>query len=116
MKKLFLLLLLLLGLISISSADYLDDWPDNALCSWMENPSPPSYMVEEVKTRGISCSGGVATNNLPVLSTDQPINPDTNKFTPAPGYKYKEFTQETWLSNYGLMPEDLSLFNHFSNQ
>ena len=59
MKKFFLLLLLTLGLnFSSLTADYLDDWPDEALCGWMENPSPPSYMVEEVKTRGISCFGG----------------------------------------------------------
>jgi len=108
MKKSFLFLVLSIGLANISSADYLDDWSDKDLCGWMENPSPPSYMVEEVKTRGISCSWGVATNNSPDLAIDQPIDPNTNKFTPAPGYKYKEFTQETWLSNYGLMPEDLS--------
>ena len=57
MKKLLLFLLLCLGLTTTSIADYLDDWPDDALCGWMENPTPPSYMVEEVKTRGISCSG-----------------------------------------------------------
>jgi len=57
MKKL-LLLILSIGLSQLSYADYLDDWPDNALCEWMENPSTPSYMVEEVKTRGIICSGG----------------------------------------------------------
>ena len=59
MKKFFLFLLLTLGLTSISYADYLDDWSHEALCGWMENPSPPSYMVEEVKKRGISCSFGV---------------------------------------------------------
>ena len=57
MKKL-LLLILSIGLSQLSYADYLDDWPDNALCEWMENPSTPSYMVKEVKTRGIICSGG----------------------------------------------------------
>ena len=72
MKKLFLLLLLFLGLISISSADYLDDWPDDALCSWMDNPSPPSYMVEEVKTRDISCSGGNLINLPPELPLPPP--------------------------------------------
>ena len=49
MKKRFLFLLITIFLTSVSSADYLDDWSDDSLCGWMENPSPPSYMVEEVK-------------------------------------------------------------------
>jgi len=61
MKKLLLLLLLSLGLTSISYGGYLDDWPDDALCGWMDNPSPPAHIVAEVKKRGISCEGGVAT-------------------------------------------------------
>ena len=72
MKKLFLLLLLTLGLTSISYADYLDDWPDDALCGWMENPSTPSYMVEEVKTRDISCFGGNLINLPPELPLPPP--------------------------------------------
>ena len=48
MKKLLLTLLLSLGLTSISSAGYLDDWTDDQLCGWMDNPSPPEYIVAEV--------------------------------------------------------------------
>ena len=33
-------------LSSVSYADYLDDWPDEALCSWMEQESPPEYIVD----------------------------------------------------------------------
>jgi len=40
MKKLLLTLLLSLGLTTISSAGNLDDWTDNQLCGWMDNPSP----------------------------------------------------------------------------
>ena len=61
MKKLLLLLLLSLGLTSISYGGYLDDWPDDALCGWMDNTSPPAHIVAEIKKRGISCEGGVAT-------------------------------------------------------
>ena len=57
MKKLLLTLLLSLGLTTISSAGYLDDWTDDQLCRWMDNPSPPDYMVDEVKKRGLSCGG-----------------------------------------------------------
>ena len=72
MKKFFQLLLLTLGLTYVSYADYLDDWPDEALCGWMDNPSPPSYMVEEVKTRDISCSGGNLINLPPELPLPPP--------------------------------------------
>ena len=103
MKKRFLFLLLAIGLTSNSSADYLDDWSDKDLCGWMENPSPPSYMVEEVKKRGISCSFGVVLTetvdvNIPIAQPD----------AIAPGYVSKEFTPETWLSEFELKPEDLS--------
>ena len=72
MKKFFPLLLLTLGLTSVSYADYLDDWPDEALCGWMDNPSTPSYMVEEVKTRDISCFGGNLINLPPELPLPPP--------------------------------------------
>ena len=55
MKKLLLTLLLSLGLTTISFAGYLDDWTDNQLCGWMDNPSPPEHIVAEVKKRGLSC-------------------------------------------------------------
>ena len=35
MKKLLLTLLLSLGLTTISSAGYLDDWTDDQLCGWV---------------------------------------------------------------------------------
>ncbi|SVC81999.1 uncharacterized protein METZ01_LOCUS334853, partial [marine metagenome] len=125
MKKRFLLLLLVIGLTSVSSADYLDDWPDDALCGWMENPSPPTYMVEEVKTRGISCSGGVAINNLPdsldLATNDLTDSLDVESNFSAELSVNEEFlpdypdlqkttvdTKESWLSTYGIKPEDLS--------
>jgi len=106
MKKRFLFLVLAIGLTSVSSADYLDDWSDKDLCGWMDNPSPPSYMVEEVKTRGISCSWGVVINNLPDSSdVNEPIAaPDAV----VPEDVSEEFTLETFLSDFALKTEDLS--------
>ena len=60
MKKLLLLLLLSLGLTSISYGGYLDDRTDDQLCRWMDSLSPPDHIIAEVKKRGISCEGGVA--------------------------------------------------------
>ncbi len=66
MKKLFLLILLSLGLTSISLAGYLDDWTDDQLCGWMDNPSPPEHIVAEINKRGLSCG---VSNNAPASST-----------------------------------------------
>ena len=56
MKKLLTLLILLsLVLTSISLAGYLDDWTDDQLCGWMENPSPPEYIVDEAIKRNLDC-------------------------------------------------------------
>ena len=59
-KRIQLTLLLAIGLIGPNFAGLLDDWPDDALCGWMENPSPPAHIVEEVKKRRIGCEGGKA--------------------------------------------------------
>ena len=60
MKQLTLMIVLSLGLTSISLAGYLDDWTDDQLCGWMDNPSPPEHIVVEINKRGLSC--GVSTN------------------------------------------------------
>ena len=65
-----LLVFLLFFTANVVSADYLDDWPDDALCGWMQQPSPPEYMVEEVKKRGILCTDGIASID-PNASLDQ---------------------------------------------
>ena len=64
---------LLFGFIGISSANYLADWPDDALCQWMANPSPPEHIVKEVERRGIGCDGGkaVAASNNKSKNTPQ---------------------------------------------
>ncbi len=95
MKERFLFLLLAIGLTNLSSADYLDDWPDDALCGWMENPLPPSYIIDEVKTRDISCSGGIVINPPPEESLPEPINPKK--------------IEEMWLEKYGLIANELEL-------
>ena len=97
-KRLFLIFSI--GITGLSYADYLDDWADNDLCSWMENPSPPSYMVEEVITRGISCSGGVAINNLP-------DSLDNNLPSPGEDVEYRRVTNVEWLKAYNLTPFDI---------
>ena len=77
MKQLTLLILLSLGLTSISSAGYLDDWTDDQLCGWMDKPSPPEHIVAEVKKRGLSC--GVSNNaSASSTTTTNTSNTDTS--------------------------------------
>ena len=117
MKKLLLFLLLCLGLTVSSFADYLDDWPDDALCGWMENPLPPSYMVEEVKTRGISCSGGIPVPpEIVVPCLLEPCDPIEPIVPPIrPGWKILKGT-DMWVIDetdpYWQTPEGLIQKNH----
>ena len=48
MKKLFLFLLLSLGLTFISYGSYLDDRTDDQFCRWMDNLSHPDHIIAEV--------------------------------------------------------------------
>ena len=65
MKKL-LLFLTLYFFSNTSYAGYLDDWTDDQLCGWMDNPSPPEHIVAEINKRGLSCG---VSNNAPASST-----------------------------------------------
>lgn len=60
MKKLFLLILLSLGLSAISYAGPYDDWPDDAVCMWLDIKPTHAGYLGEAKKRGISCEGGVS--------------------------------------------------------
>ena len=64
MKKLFLILLLSLGLTTTSSAGYLDYSSGNPLCGWMDNPSPPSHIVAEVNMKGLYCDDDIAIKTV----------------------------------------------------
>ncbi len=59
-NKLLILLLLSIGVVSPSYAGLFDDWTDNQLCEWMDQPSPPGIIEGLVSKRLIICSKGVA--------------------------------------------------------
>ena len=54
--------MLSIGVTSISHAALFDDWSDNQLCEWMDQPSPPEIIESLVSKRKISCSEGIAKN------------------------------------------------------
>ena len=70
MKKLLLLILLSLGLTTISYGVYLDNWTDNELCGLVDNPLPPSHIIDEVNVRGLYCEGGVAIKTLKTITKE----------------------------------------------
>ena len=73
MKKLLLLILLSLGLTTISYGDYLDNWTDNELCGRIDNPLSPAYIIAEVNMRGLYCEGGVAIETVKTPTTKELI-------------------------------------------
>ena len=59
-NKIPILVLLLIGTVSPSSASLFDNWTDNQLCEWMDQPSPPGIIQNLVNKRKIVCSEGEA--------------------------------------------------------
>ena len=87
MKKLFLFILLSLGLSAISYAGPYDDWPDDAVCMWLDmKPTHAGYLGES-KKRGISCEGGKAVKATPKATS---VSKTTQKTTTSPKVKPKE--------------------------
>jgi len=49
------LFLFLSSIISLSHANFLDDWTDEDLCRWMDASSIPEHISEEIYTRKVVC-------------------------------------------------------------
>jgi len=54
-KKFLFLFLFLSSLISISHANYLDDWTNEDLCRWMDAEIIPEHISDEMYVRNIIC-------------------------------------------------------------
>jgi len=99
-NRLFILLLLSIGVTSISHATLFNDWSDNQLCEWMDQPMPPGVIKNLVYKRKISCSEGVAVIKVPIVPSNAfdgnynfkltLTNPDGNSW--SPGYGLIEIT------------------------
>jgi hypothetical protein len=102
-KSILLPLLLAIGLIGPTFAGFLDDWPDDALCGWMENPSPPAHIVEEVQKRGIGCEGGKAV--VGAAQTNKITS--TNKKTTTSNRASSSVDKEITIYDVAFSPEVL---------
>ena len=60
----FFLPLILVNLISISYANYLDDWSNEDLCRWMDADLIPEHISDEANMRGLSCYVSCFTGEL----------------------------------------------------
>ena len=49
------LFLFLSSIVSLSHANFLDDWTDEDLCRWMDAASIPEHISEEIYTRKTIC-------------------------------------------------------------
>lgn len=71
MKKIFLFLFLITAVVSISYADYRDDFPDESICLFLIKKPVNPYYVDAAEKRGITCSGGnLISKNSPDLITN----------------------------------------------
>jgi len=60
----FFLPIILVNLISISYANYLDDWSNEDLCRWMDADLIPKHISDEVSMRDLSCYISCFTGDL----------------------------------------------------
>ena len=59
-KRILLTLFLAIGLTGLSFAGPYDDWPDDAVCMWLDmKPTHAGYLAE-AKKRSLTCEGGKA--------------------------------------------------------
>jgi len=96
-KKLFLLILLSFGLTTISYAGPYDDWPDDAICMWLDMKPTHAGYLGEAKKRGLSCEGGVAVKT----STSNNSTPSTS----SSSAKGEGITRFSGLNDEAITPE-----------
>ena len=102
MKK-YLLLLLSFVLANSSFADsHFHDWPDNAICSWVEQR--PEVYGPEAQRRGLDCNGLVSKSTVLV---DAKSNTSAAKVTNKLGYPDGELREP---KSYSIFSSEASYF------
>ena len=94
MKKLFLLILLSLGLSAISYAGPYDDWPDDSICMWLDMKPTHAGYLGEAKKRGLSCEGGVAIKTSSVTAESTTTTMKKTQIEWVDGLYAKSITDE----------------------
>jgi len=79
LKRILLTLFLGIGLIGASIAGPYDDWPDDAVCMWLDmKPTHEGYLAE-AKKRSITCQGGKAVAGGAKTTTSQSTSTNNKK-------------------------------------
>jgi len=53
--KIYIITFIFLALTNIAYAGIYDDWPDEAICTWLEQRSDHKGYLEENEKRGLNC-------------------------------------------------------------
>jgi len=98
LKRILLTLFLAIGLTGLSFAGPYDDWPDDAVCMWLEmKPTHAGYLAE-AKKRSLTCEGGkaVAAPAKTTTSTSSKTSSKKTTSTKSSGIKFYaiEFTEK----------------------
>ena len=96
-----IIFLFLISLISISYANYLDDWTNEDLCRWIDAEIIPEHILDEMDVRKVVCY-----NDSEVIELkSQAINVSENGTvfpSPEPSAKVKLDSGFTFRINYKI--------------
>ena len=93
--------LFLTSLISISNANYLDDWTNEDLCRWMDAELIPVHISDEMNERKVICFNDSEVVELTSQATYASEN-GTVFPSPKPAVKVKPDVGFTFRINYKI--------------
>jgi len=100
MKKKYLFLFLS-SLVSISYANYLDDWTNEDLCRWMDAASIPEHISDEIYVRNVICFNDFEIIE-PIIKLTYLTENGTIFPSPKPSTKVKPNSGFTFRINYKI--------------
>ena len=93
--------LFLISLMSISYANYLDDWTDEDLCRWMDAALIPEHISEEMYARKVACINDSEVTEL-ISQTTYVSEHGTVFPSPKASAKLKHNSDLTFRINYKI--------------
>ena len=96
-----IIFLFLISLISISYANYLDDWTNEDLCRWMDAEIIPEHISDEMYARKVVCFND---SEVAELKSQATYVSENENFFPAPkaSAKLKHNSGFTFRINYKI--------------